>query len=428
MAASKRFYVDRGLAVAKSFGRKYVEFATPSSPVKLALYARRGLAKDAGVSPEGTGSHRLVIGSDAGPFTDPDGFAWEAARTAAGAGPAIALASDAAAASSEIHRPALTGRPGRPAMPAAATHEANRSYRDVLRNRRVAGLLLGDLLASVGAGMLIVAMPVEARRWLSSYARPRRSHFPRATRLISSAATRRAERGGGEVRLLGRLAWPHCEMDGTDRAARPGGRVAAAAVPGSALPRGRPVAVHAGRPAHHGRGGVPGVRADPLVARCRARLARAAASADRRGPAGWLPGRRGRPPPGAPGRAAADAAVQRRPGGQRGHRAGVVAVVRPASGCGGLHGRHRVGHVGDPAEPGSPLRGGRRQRHVPGAVPDRPGGWAGRGRAAAGRSGRPLRLLDGRGHHRGGDAGHLPDQPATVRRRAPAIGPACARS
>ncbi|MGW0703904.1 glyoxalase [Streptomyces sp. NPDC002867] len=77
VAASKRFYVDRGLAVAKSFGRKYVEFATPSSPVKLALYGRRALAKDAGVPPEGTGSHRLVIGSDAGPFTDPDGFAWE---------------------------------------------------------------------------------------------------------------------------------------------------------------------------------------------------------------------------------------------------------------------------------------------------------------------------------------------------------------
>jgi predicted lactoylglutathione lyase len=79
MAASKRFYVDRGLAVAKSFGRKYVEFATPSSPVKLALYGHRALAKDAGVSPEGTGSHRLMIGSDAGPFTDPDGFAWETA-------------------------------------------------------------------------------------------------------------------------------------------------------------------------------------------------------------------------------------------------------------------------------------------------------------------------------------------------------------
>ena len=79
VAASKRFYVDRGLAVAKSFGRKYVEFTTPSSPVKLALYGHRALAKDAGVPPGGTGSHRLAIGSDAGPFTDPDGFAWEAA-------------------------------------------------------------------------------------------------------------------------------------------------------------------------------------------------------------------------------------------------------------------------------------------------------------------------------------------------------------
>jgi uncharacterized glyoxalase superfamily protein PhnB len=79
VAASKRFYVDRGLAVAKSFGRKYVEFATPSSPVKLALYERRALAKDAGVSPDGTGSHRIMIGSDAGSFTDPDGFAWAAA-------------------------------------------------------------------------------------------------------------------------------------------------------------------------------------------------------------------------------------------------------------------------------------------------------------------------------------------------------------
>jgi len=39
----------------------------------------RALAKDAGLSPDGTGSHRLTIGSDCGPFTDPDGFAWEAA-------------------------------------------------------------------------------------------------------------------------------------------------------------------------------------------------------------------------------------------------------------------------------------------------------------------------------------------------------------
>jgi catechol 2,3-dioxygenase-like lactoylglutathione lyase family enzyme len=78
VAASKRFYVDRGLAVGKSYGRRYVEFATSSSPVKLALNKRRALAKVAGVSPDGTGSHRLVIGTDAGPFTDPDGFAWEA--------------------------------------------------------------------------------------------------------------------------------------------------------------------------------------------------------------------------------------------------------------------------------------------------------------------------------------------------------------
>lgn len=78
VAATKRFYVDHGLTVGKSFG-KYVEFAMPSSPIKLGLYGRRALAKDAGVSPDGTGSHRLTIGSDAGPFTDPDGFAWEAA-------------------------------------------------------------------------------------------------------------------------------------------------------------------------------------------------------------------------------------------------------------------------------------------------------------------------------------------------------------
>jgi hypothetical protein len=81
--ASKRFYVERGLAVAKSFGSKYVEFDTAPGPVKLALYERRALAKDAGVSPDGTGSHRLIIGGDTGPFTDPDGFGWEAANHAA---------------------------------------------------------------------------------------------------------------------------------------------------------------------------------------------------------------------------------------------------------------------------------------------------------------------------------------------------------
>jgi predicted lactoylglutathione lyase len=77
VAASKRFYIDRGLEVARSFGRKYAEFATTN--VKLALYGRRALAKDAGVAPDGSGSHRIVVGGSAGPFTDPDGFAWEAA-------------------------------------------------------------------------------------------------------------------------------------------------------------------------------------------------------------------------------------------------------------------------------------------------------------------------------------------------------------
>lgn len=76
--ASKRFYADRGLPVARSFGRKYVEFGTTG--IKLALYGRPALAKDAGVAPEGSGSHRIVICADAGAFTDPDGFTWEASR------------------------------------------------------------------------------------------------------------------------------------------------------------------------------------------------------------------------------------------------------------------------------------------------------------------------------------------------------------
>jgi predicted lactoylglutathione lyase len=75
--ASKRFYVERGLAVGKSFGGKYVEFDVPG-PVGLGLYGRKALAKDAGVDPEGSGSHRLVVGG-AARFTDPDGFTWEPA-------------------------------------------------------------------------------------------------------------------------------------------------------------------------------------------------------------------------------------------------------------------------------------------------------------------------------------------------------------
>ena len=82
--ASKQFYVDQGFAVKRSFGGKYVEFDTPGSQFKLGLYGRRALAKDAGVSPDGTGSHRIVMCTDGGPFSDPDGFAWETVSTRAG--------------------------------------------------------------------------------------------------------------------------------------------------------------------------------------------------------------------------------------------------------------------------------------------------------------------------------------------------------
>ena len=82
IVASKRFYVDRGLAVARSFARAYVEFSAPSNHIKLALYKRRALAKDAGVSADGNGAHRIVICGDRDQFTDPDGFAWEPARVA----------------------------------------------------------------------------------------------------------------------------------------------------------------------------------------------------------------------------------------------------------------------------------------------------------------------------------------------------------
>ncbi|MFD4953858.1 glyoxalase [Streptomyces sp. NPDC058451] len=89
--ASKQFYVGRGLTVARSFGGKYAEFASgDSSPVKLALYKRRGLAKDLGVSDDGTGSHRIALGTAADPFTDPDGFTWETAASPAAEAPTAA--------------------------------------------------------------------------------------------------------------------------------------------------------------------------------------------------------------------------------------------------------------------------------------------------------------------------------------------------
>jgi predicted lactoylglutathione lyase len=79
--ASKQFYVEHGLSVAKGFGSKYVEFDAAGSRVKLALYQRKAAAKDAGVDPDGSGSHRLAISTDAESFTDPDGFAWETMST-----------------------------------------------------------------------------------------------------------------------------------------------------------------------------------------------------------------------------------------------------------------------------------------------------------------------------------------------------------
>ena len=88
MKATKEFYVAHGLPVAKSFGSKYVEFAAPEGTVKLALYKHRALAKDLGVDAEGTGSHRIVLGSsEPTAFTDPDGFVWEAAGVVASQNP-----------------------------------------------------------------------------------------------------------------------------------------------------------------------------------------------------------------------------------------------------------------------------------------------------------------------------------------------------
>jgi uncharacterized glyoxalase superfamily protein PhnB len=78
VAASKRFYTERGMSVGKGFG-SYVEFELPGSAVGFGLYKRRALAKSAGVPEDGSGSHRLAIAGDLDAVTDPDGFAWEPA-------------------------------------------------------------------------------------------------------------------------------------------------------------------------------------------------------------------------------------------------------------------------------------------------------------------------------------------------------------
>ncbi len=79
---AKDFYVSAGIAVAKAYGNKYVEFEPGSGAVTLGLYKRAGLAKEFGVDPEGHGSHRLSIASNGASLTDPDGFAWQTCRHA----------------------------------------------------------------------------------------------------------------------------------------------------------------------------------------------------------------------------------------------------------------------------------------------------------------------------------------------------------
>ncbi|MEU8895705.1 glyoxalase [Nocardia sp. NPDC048505] len=74
VSASKQFYTEHGFTVTKSYGRKYVELDT--GPVKLTLNKHKSLAKTAGIPAEGSGSHRLRVGTDAAAFTDPDGFVW----------------------------------------------------------------------------------------------------------------------------------------------------------------------------------------------------------------------------------------------------------------------------------------------------------------------------------------------------------------
>ncbi|MFF3028918.1 glyoxalase [Microbacterium sp. NPDC057944] len=74
--ASKTYYTERGIRVAKSFGRSYVQFDTGTSPIGLGLYRHASLAKDAGVAASGSGSHRLRINGGLGAAVDPDGFVW----------------------------------------------------------------------------------------------------------------------------------------------------------------------------------------------------------------------------------------------------------------------------------------------------------------------------------------------------------------
>ncbi|MGV9379038.1 MFS transporter [Nonomuraea sp. NPDC003707] len=58
----------------------------------------------------------------------------------------------------------MSSSAGTPSTTTNHSYRSNRSYRDVLRDKRVAGLLLGDLLANISTGMILVAMPVQTLR------------------------------------------------------------------------------------------------------------------------------------------------------------------------------------------------------------------------------------------------------------------------
>ena len=84
VAAAEAFYAD-AFDLDDTVGVRASDAPTSGfrgftmSLVVSQLCSRRAAAKDAGVSPDGNGSHLMVVGSDAGPFSDPDGFDWEAA-------------------------------------------------------------------------------------------------------------------------------------------------------------------------------------------------------------------------------------------------------------------------------------------------------------------------------------------------------------
>jgi len=77
VVGSKQFFADRGFPVAKSYGKKYVEFDT--GRITLALTSKANIAKVAGSPEEGSGPRRLAVATDVAGFTDPDGFVWESA-------------------------------------------------------------------------------------------------------------------------------------------------------------------------------------------------------------------------------------------------------------------------------------------------------------------------------------------------------------